>query len=453
MTEVGGSPLLRLPFTREFANGSGPLIFTGGITPHHPITGVVPQSTSQVDPAVATLKFGYMFLDVPGDRAFAQAWQAYSNLSLALAQLGTDTTRLLRQRLFVRDLHDIPVIERVMDHFVDRSSVATTLVQIHGVGVDPDIVLQLEGVAAKPGPISPLPVRETGIDPFLNGYPAAVQFGDLLFLSAVPGVNPETGRLPSSISELGPDASRFDVSAYRLPRQHAILAQTWFTFSNMQRICKAANSELGRTLKVTGWLDFPMRDFDPTRPVREHFFSKREHKVASTGLWVGPTTTPDALLAYDAVCLVGESQKQVRLEPSQIVSYYVGATSGGGLVFSCGEVPIDEAIPSPITKPSQLEDDRRLAAFGRLEELTGIEAQTAYVYDKLHGYLDAYGSGLDKVVYQMVYLRDMRLHSPLEIVSRSVFGSRVPPTTTVPIHETSPFYSVADLEIEVVASS
>ena len=58
---------------------------------------------------------------------------------------------------------------------------------------------------------------------------------------------------------------------------------------------------------------------------------------------------------------------------------------------------------------------------------------------------------LFQVAYQMVYLRDMRLHSPLEIVARSIFGARMPATTTVPIHETSPFFPVVDLEIEVVA--
>jgi enamine deaminase RidA (YjgF/YER057c/UK114 family) len=394
-----------------------------------------------------------MFLDIPGDNAFAQAWQVYSNLSLLLQQHGADLTRLVRQRVFVRDLRDVPMIERVMDHFFDRTTVATTLVQIHDIGVDPRIVLQVEGVAAKPEAPQPQPFGYEALEQVLNGYPAAVRVADFLFLSAVPGVNPETGILPSSVEEIGEAKSEFDLTPYRSPRQHAILAETWFTFSNIRGICQAAQSDLSRILKVTGWLDFPMRDFDPTRPVRQLYFSDQNSKVASTGLWVGPTTIPGAHLAYDAVCLTGTSEKEVRLHPSRIVSYYVGATSGGGLVFTCGEVPIDEETPRAITRAAQLADDRRLAGFGRLEELTGIEAQTAYVYDKLRGYLEAYGSSLDKVVYQMIYLRDMRLHSPLEIVARSVYGTRIPATTTVPIHETSPFFTVADLEIEVVASS
>ncbi|MGH8872640.1 MAG: Rid family hydrolase [Acidimicrobiia bacterium] len=451
MAEIDDLSFVRLPFGRATAGEAGPLIFTGAMTPHDPRTGTIPQSTGQVDPGVEELRSGYMFLDVPWDRTFAQAWQAYSNLSSILAEAGADTTRIVRQRVFVSDLRDVPAIERVMDHFLDRASVATTVVQISDMGVDPEIVLQLEVVAAKPGAGRPRPISDPVIDGALNGYPAAVEVGDFVFLSAVPGINPDTGLVPSSVTELGADAGLFDLSPYRSPRQHAILAQTWFTFSNMQRICQAVNADLGRILKVTGWLDFPMRDFDPTRPVRQHFFNTPEHKVASTGLWVGPTTTPDALLAYDAVCLTGESQKQVLLDPSLIVSYYVGATAGGGLVFTCGEVPIDEEIPTPITRASQLRDDRRLAGFGRLEALTGIEAQTSYVYDKLQKYLETYGSSLDKVVYQMVYLRDMRLHSPLEIVARSIFGARMPATTTVPILETSPFSSMVDLEIEVVA--
>jgi enamine deaminase RidA (YjgF/YER057c/UK114 family) len=376
----------------------------------------------------------------------------YANLLSVLRSRDLDATRIVRQRVFVRDLRDVPVIERVMDHFLDRGSIATSIVQFGDAGVDPRIALQVEAVAVDRQVPQPRPIRDPMLEDALGGYPSAVAAGDFLFLSAISGIHPATGRPAQRLDDLGPDLSLFDTSPYRTSHQHAILAQTWFAFTHIRRICQSVGADLGRILKVTGWLDFPMRDFDPMRPVRQYFFSEQADKVASTALWVGPTPISDALLAYDAICLIGEAEKRVDLDPSLIVSYYVGATAGGGAVFTCGEVPIDEEVPQAVTDLSALGDARRLSAFGRLEALSGIEARAAFVYDKLQDHLTRYGSSLDKVVYQMVFLEDMRQHSPLELVSRAAFGSRVPPTTTVPIRETSPFYSEAKLEIEVVAS-
>lgn len=429
----------------------GDLVFTGAITPHDLETGKLSVSTDDVGPTAKSLRYGSMFLDVPGDRALAQAWQVYANLAMVLDQLGLDASRLARQRVFVREPRDIPIIERVMGHFIDPSSVATSIVQVHGKGVDPLISVQIDAVAVGEGASPPQPKTEPGLEPILGDYPAGVVAGNFFFVSAIPGINPDTNRLGEDPSELGRAIDLFDLSPYRSPRQLAILTQTWFVFDHMKRVCRSVGADLGDILKVMGWLDFPMRDFDPMRPVREHHFSAQQDKVASAALWVGANHTPGALLAYDAVCLIDGEPKQVNVEASQIVSYYVGATSGGGAVFSCGEVPIDEARQTVVAGTGDLEGSVRLAHFGFLDAPTGIEERVAFTFQKLQGHLAAYGASLDDVEHQTVFLDDMGLTSHFERVARDVYDGKMPATTTIPIHETSPFYEDARLEIEVVA--
>lgn len=444
----------QLPFDRQLVGTLDSVMFTGAVTPHDLTTGRMVRSTADVPDTATDARYGAMFLDVPGDVALAQAWQVYTNLSHVLEAHGLTTSNLCRQRLFVRDLRDVPLIERVMDQFLDPSTVATTIVQIGGVGVDDSIRIQIEAAAVRDG--EKVVHRTPDLDAVSGRYPAMVRAGQFGFVSALPGVNPQTGVPATRVEELGENAELFDTSPYRSSRQRAILAQTWFAFQHVRSALELSGATLGDVLKVTGWLDFPMRDFDPMRPVRSYLFSDLPEKAASTALRVGPTATEGADLAFDAIALIDDPHgrtKDVKIDPSRIVPYYVGATSGGGAVFTCGEVPIDEEIPRVINEPEQLTGTNRLIRFGRLDSPTGIEARASYVYEKIERHLRQYGTSLDKVVYQVVYLEDMREFPALEVVARSLFTHGIPATTTVPIGETSPFWQESRLEIEVIATA
>ncbi|MPZ52434.1 MAG: hypothetical protein GEU79_06840 [Acidimicrobiia bacterium] len=455
MSTTQRTTMPQLPFDRHLVGHLDSVMFTGALTPHDLTTGRLVRSTADVpNGATADAKYGAMFLDIPGDAALAQAWQIYTNLSTVLEAEGLPTSDLCRQRLLVRDLRDVPLIERVMDQFIDAETVATTIVQIGGDDLDDSIRVQLEGAAVREGEKEVY--RSPELDMVTGRYPAMVRAGQFGFVSALPGINPETGVPATGIDELGENVDLFDPSPYRSSLQKAILAQTWFTFQHLRSTLELSDATLGDVLKVTGWLNFPMRDFDPMRPVRAHLFSEPRWKTASTALTVGPNTTEGAVHAFDAIALINDPHgrgKEVRTDPSLIVPYYVGATSGGGAAFTCGEVPIDEDVPRAINQPEELDGSDRLIRFGRLDIPTGIEARAAYVYEKLEGHLRHYGSSLDKVVYQVVYLEDMREIAGLELVSRSVFPDGVPATTTVPIGETSPFWQESRLEIEVIATT
>jgi enamine deaminase RidA (YjgF/YER057c/UK114 family) len=196
-----------------------------------------------------------------------------------------------------------------------------------------------------------------------------------------------------------------------------------------------------------------MRYYGPAVLARQALSNHNEKRlVASTGLSIGGLPEPLAHIGFEGVAYLprsGES-KEIRLPQADIARYYVGAVRGGGLVFTCGEVPIDGANRRLVDRNAGLDDIARRLNFGHLEEDSGIRAKAWYVYQLHAGYLAAYGLELTDVIHQTVYLKDAREMAVVERVGTMFFGDTLPPTTFVPIVDTSPF-GAASIEIEVVA--
>ena len=113
-------------------------------------------------------------------------------------------------------------------------------------------------------------------------------------------------------------------------------------------------------------------------------------------------------------------------------------------------MPIDGTNRRLVDANAGLPDEGRRLSFGHLEADTGIRAKAWYVYQLHVGYLKAYDLDLTDVVHQTVYLKDATEMAVVERVGTMFFGQVLPPTTFVPIVDTSP-WGAASIEIEVVA--
>jgi enamine deaminase RidA (YjgF/YER057c/UK114 family) len=149
----------------------------------------------------------------------------------------------------------------------------------------------------------------------------------------------------------------------------------------------------------------------------------------------------------------GEARKQIRLEGHGVGPYYVGAVQAGPYVFAAGEVPVHAPAgerPRVIGRADDLPEHLRLMNFGRVHAEYPLMAQAAYVYELIAEALQSYGCGVRDVLHQTVYLVEPAHFPALENVAAMYFGTRMPPTTLVPIRGASPFRE-ALLEIEVTA--
>ena len=446
------------PLTSGIDGGGsrGPLLFTGTITPHDSTTGaLVTRSDDLPEHAATTLeaaRFGSNLLDIPVDMAVAQTWVLYSRLVDMLKECGSDLSRLVRQRLYLQDIRDLTAVERIIDAMLPSEKPATTITQMSPYGTDPRIRVVLEAVALQES--SEWDREETYVDDHQaeSGvtFPDAVRVGPFIFLGNTVGINKVSGRLAEVISEFDCPEHRWSA---RLENENQILAQSWATFANIADILRTYDADLSQIFKVNGWLDFMMRDYRPVAEVREVLFPDTGHLPASASVTIGGMAHHGALLGYEAIALHPAYRDHSKPSRSTIRSgmspIYTDVIQADNYVFTCGNVPIDNAAKQVIVAPSQLDRSGRQLSFGRLTE-SRVEVQTWDVYSRHAESLAQCDVSFEDVIHQTVFMRNPSEYSALERVANQFLGPVIPPTSLVPILDTSPFLD-ADIEIELVA--
>lgn len=430
----------------------GPFLFTGTITPHDQTTGALITGSAslptEAEEDLAAARFGTNLRDVPTDAARAQAWLIYSWLATLLDQNGSDLSRLVRQRLYFRDLRDVAAVERIMDVFLPHVRPTTTIVQMPSNGVDGRIRVVLDAVAlerdcswertdiALPG------IAET------DRYPQAVRTGPFVFVGNTVGINPESGRLVGSLADFDPPDFPWTT---RRDSEEEILAQSLATFTNVASVLKTQGADLSDIVKLNGWMAFLMQDFRPLGEAREALFAASP-APASASVTTAGQLPEGSLIGYEAVALVpGQAGYELSsiAGPSGMSAIYTAVRQAGPYVFTCGDVPIDTEAPAVMTAPEHLGEAARNIGFGRLDE-SRVQVQAWDVYERHAESLGLHNASFDDVVHQTVYLRDPAQYPALERVAVEFYGQRIPPTSLVPIVDTSPYWE-ADLEIEMVA--
>src|SRR5262245_50840379 len=97
------------------ARRAGDFVFTGSQTPHDPDTGALITSMRDLpNDARRALSTGVLFIDVQSDRIRAQCWRVVQNLQAALASVGSDLSRIVYLRVYIRDVTDEPTVREVL---------------------------------------------------------------------------------------------------------------------------------------------------------------------------------------------------------------------------------------------------------------------------------------------------------------------------------------------------
>jgi enamine deaminase RidA (YjgF/YER057c/UK114 family) len=422
-----------------YAKGGG-FLFTGAITPHDAATGKLITNTGALPEAIKGTRAGLMFFDVPEYTVLAQTYAAYNTLAQLLADNGLSFRHLVRQRLFVRDIRTLPAIERVMDIVLGDKKPATTVIVVPERELNPELHVYIDAIANLGN--EPARVIAAGAP---SRYPGALVANNLVFTSSQNGLHGQT-------TQDNADDAKFLAT----PRQRRIYRESLQTFANLAHVLEQAGSSIPNILKVNGWVDFPMRDYGATVLARRRYFDQtKKQMMASTGLAVGGTSDPEAIVAFDAIAVVDglkQGGKDVSGIASPIASPYVaGAVKGGGLVFTSGEIPV--LVPDGIVmdRCDRLPDEGRLIRLGHIEAESGMESRAWFTYRTLEAHLAALGASFKDVVHQTVFIEHPREFPILERVATMFFGATLPPTTIIPIADTTPFRP-AELEIELIAT-
>jgi enamine deaminase RidA (YjgF/YER057c/UK114 family) len=353
----------------------------------------------------------------------AQAQSAFSRLTAALAGRGLVLDDLLRLRLFVRDLGELPALEEAVDAHVGSRRPAMSVVELPADPAERGVAVMLDAVATSNARV----LRRL--------RPHSVRFGPWVFLSAVTAAEP-----------------RRDI-----PRERRLLHESRALFAHVEEQLREQGARLSDVVKVGGWLTFPMGDYGPLGETRSALVGEAGLLPASAAVQVGRVGRGSERLAFEAIAFVpedcgrdaggedpdkhgGEDQRADEAHPareaiSRLADFYVDARAAGEYVFTSGEVP----------------DGR-----GSLAE------QAREVYERLRAHLAAHGATPADVLQQTVFVRAAEDGKRSDAVAdgavvseaaRAFYGAStsLPPTTLLPVADFG-FRPGCDVEVELVAA-
>jgi flavin reductase (DIM6/NTAB) family NADH-FMN oxidoreductase RutF/enamine deaminase RidA (YjgF/YER057c/UK114 family) len=344
-------------------------------------------------------------------------------LGAALTEHELTFEDLLRLRLFVDDLDELPAIARAMN-LEEVQWPAVSIIELPVAGRGERATPTLDAVAA-PGAHAQRQLRHVAaLDRSAKGsemtiFHRSARFGPWVFLSAISAV------------DVGRTSAHPCPPAHTVPQRIGEEARVLFT--GMEELLCEQGAELSDVVKVDSWLTFPMRDYGPLAEVRETLLDRTGMMPASAGVQVARVSAGDELLACEAIAfapLDGGAERRHDSEPapaaSRLARYYADARTAGGYAFTSGEVP-----------------DGRGSA----------QAQAREVYERLRSHLAAHDASPTDVVQQTVFVRRAGEGDVIAAAAREFYGADtpIPPTTLLTVADIG-FHPGCDVEIELVAT-
>jgi len=335
---------------------------------------------------------------------------------------------LLRLRLFVGDMDELPAIAQAMS-LEEVQWPAVSVIELPAPGRGERAALTLDAVAA-PGAHAQRQLRHaaaldhSGNSSEMTVFHRSARFGPWVFLSAISAAD---GGRPSAHRRSPPHIA---------PRR--VHEESRTSFARMEELLREQDAELRDVVSVGGWLTFPMRDYGPLAEVRDALLDRTGLMPASAGVQVARVGAGEELLAFEAIAFAPEhpvERERWRAAslppPSPLAPYYASARSAGGYVFTCGEVPTGT---SGADRPAP------------------VEKQADEVYKRLGADLAAHGASPANVLHQTVFLRHLRDRDAVADAARAFFGNDVQPPTTLLTAADIGFHPGCDVEIELVAA-
>ncbi|GAG04381.1 unnamed protein product, partial [marine sediment metagenome] len=191
---------------------AGQFLFLSTQTPINLDTGQVIRRLEDLPPEEhAKVAMGNAQLDVDCGPIRAQTWTIYQNLSKILAQQGSSLENIIHQRIYLTDKTDTRHMEEVMLSFFPDYKPTTMIAAVPNRGLHDGIRMMMDAIALIPqdGGLQKEAIFLPELEAVTAPYPQAVRVGQFLFMGEMMGINPETGRVVTSLADLdylGPDA-------------------------------------------------------------------------------------------------------------------------------------------------------------------------------------------------------------------------------------------------------
>jgi len=387
----------------------------------------------------------------------AQTWTIYDNISRILASQGSSLDHVVKQSIYLRTVHDIGPMEDVMLGFFPGRKPATCIACMSMEGVHPEYLVQVEIVALvpKPGGLTIKSIEVPDLAPVTRPYPQATAVGQLVFFSAIRGINPQTGRVGQTFDDVDAETKKLLMTGryHTDTAEESLKVQTALTHLHMKRVLESEGGGIGNMINLRQICAVEPKDTGRIHPLRVHFMgTSKADSPCRTSFYVPSLGAEDGLaIMYDGMALLpGEWKKNGEVRTEFEMSHLPMTQRAGPYVFTTGYVSMDKGAHAPLQSFPQITGAGRLLGLTRLDDAEPIQAEAFHVYRTIADLLEHAGSSMSRVVHQYVLLRNVSHYSAVERVASIFYGSSMPATTIVGTVNIGPYPGLL-LEVFCVA--
>jgi enamine deaminase RidA (YjgF/YER057c/UK114 family) len=216
-----------------------------------------------------------------------------------LEEHGAGLDKALRINIYLRNMSELPEIERIAKHFFGDRRPAGTVIGVESLARR-DFFIEIEAITTPAGLI-----RRSQADDRVASwgrYVDAVRGGDLVFVSGIVGYDARSGVAVKRPADLASSSAQHAMNGleFRSHEQLAAAAQTQSILDQLQVVLESVDSNLASVLKLTVYLR-DMSEFPIVRRVLLE--SLGDDPPAITALAVADLPLRDARLQIEAVAL------------------------------------------------------------------------------------------------------------------------------------------------------
>ena len=252
----------------ELATRVGNYTFYAGVVGAHPESGLIVYGADELQDPAWPRPVGGLAARMLLEPISAQTYTIHKLIRDMLAEHGTGPEHVLRHNVYLRNMSELPEVERIGRHFYPQRAPAGSVIGIESLARS-DFLIEIEAITYGAAPVQAAPVQAQVAS--WGHYANAVRGGDLIYTSAFLGYDVGAGRVVMRISDLTPEDARLVNNAISdlsvtTREQLAAAAQTQSILNQLELTLKSLDSSLRSLLKITVYLR-DMAEFEFVRKV------------------------------------------------------------------------------------------------------------------------------------------------------------------------------------------
>jgi enamine deaminase RidA (YjgF/YER057c/UK114 family) len=240
----------------ELATRAGDHTFYAGVVGAHPETGVIVYGSHELSDAQWPRPGGALASRLLLEPISAQTYTIYKLFRAMLEEHGASLDRVLRLNIYLRNMTELPEIERIGEHFCRSRPPAGTVIGVESLARR-DFFIEIEAITCDRGAVCAAPADHRVSS--WGRYANAVRGGNLVFVSAIVGYDAQANRTVKGPADLEASAAdRVTKAIGGLPvqthEQLAAAAQTQSILDQLRLVLQRLDSSLQGLLKLTVYL-------------------------------------------------------------------------------------------------------------------------------------------------------------------------------------------------------